>query len=203
MYVKRGREHTARPCGIPCALARHQRPGVLAQPPRRPIAATPPLRPVLDHKAGTEAALLRLHNGAAYFKAARRAATSRAECKKQKAHSTQPHRAPELGGAALRRDKRLAVKSKMSSFCRATTQRNKGSEVAVALKANSAVRHLRRVRHVKAGPVETRRRGTSTTHTAHQHTSWANSRGRGQQQEACQWQHFTRQRKRMHMTRRW
>ena len=44
--------------------------------------------------------------------------------------------------------------------------------MAVALKANSAVRHLQRVRHVKAGPVETRRRGTSTTHTAHQHAIW-------------------------------
>ena len=47
--------------------------------------------------------------------------------------------------------------------------------MAVVLKAISAVRHLRRVRHVKAGPVETRRRGTSTAHITHQHTSWANS----------------------------
>jgi len=78
------------------------------------------------------------------------------------------------GGAAVRRDERL-----LSSFCRTTAQRKKGPEVAVALKANSAVRHLRRVRHVKAGPVETRRRGTSATYAAYQHTSWANSRAGG------------------------
>ena len=44
-------------------------------PPRRPIAATPPSRSVLDRKAGTVAAHLRLQHGAAYFKAARRATT--------------------------------------------------------------------------------------------------------------------------------
>jgi len=38
------------------------------------------------------------------------------------------------------------------SFSRKTAQRNKGSEVTVALKANSAERHLRRARHVRAAP---------------------------------------------------
>ena len=88
MHVKRERENTARPCGIPCALARHQRPGALAQPPRRPIATTPPLLPVLDHKAGTETANLRLQHGATYLKATRSATTSRAEYKKKKAQHT-------------------------------------------------------------------------------------------------------------------
>jgi len=98
-YVKRGRENNARPC----ALARHQRPGAHAQrktrgppPPRRPNTATPPLRPVLDRKAGTEATHLRLHHGAEYFKAARRAATSRAECKSRR------HRAVQSTGASPR-----------------------------------------------------------------------------------------------------
>ena len=45
-----GRSPSARPGGLP--------------PPRRPITATPPLRPVLDSKAGTEAAYLRLQHGA-------------------------------------------------------------------------------------------------------------------------------------------
>ena len=53
----------------------------------------------------------------------------------------------------------------LPSFCRTTAQRKNGSKVAVALKANSAVRYLLRVRHAKAGPVETRRRGTSATTT--------------------------------------
>jgi len=44
-----------------------------------------------------------------------------------------------------------------------------------SLSRQTSVRHLRRVRHVKAGPVEARRRGTSTTHITHQHKSWANS----------------------------
>ena len=69
------------------------------------------------------------------------------------------------------------MSDRLPSFCRTIAQRKKGSEVAVALKANGAVRHLRQVRHVKAGPVETRRRGTSTTHITHQHTSWANREG--------------------------
>ena len=43
--------------------------------------ATPPLRPVLDRKAGTETTHLRLQHGAEYFKAACRAAASRAECR--------------------------------------------------------------------------------------------------------------------------
>jgi len=39
----------------------------------------PPLSPLLDYKAGTEAAHLRLLHGAAYFKAARSATTPSAE----------------------------------------------------------------------------------------------------------------------------
>jgi len=70
--------------------------------PRRPITATPLLRPVLDRKAGIEAAHLRLQHGAAYFKAARRANTSRAECR---IRSTQPRRALELSRAPQAQDK--------------------------------------------------------------------------------------------------
>jgi len=84
------------------------------------------------------------------------------------ANKCNAHRAYRCGVIA-ERDKRLC------SFYRTTAQRKTGSEVAVALKASSAVWHLRRVRHAKTGPVETRRRGTSTTHISHQHTSWANS----------------------------
>ena len=69
---------------------------------RRPITATPPLRPVLDHKASTEATHPRLQHGAAYFKAARRANTPRAECR---IRSTQPRRALELSRAPQAQDK--------------------------------------------------------------------------------------------------
>jgi len=85
------------------------------------------------------------------------------------ANKCDAHRACRCGGIA-ECDERLAA-----FVCRTTAQRKNGSEVALALKANSAMRHLRRVRHVKAGPVETHRRGTSTTHIIHQHKSWANS----------------------------
>ena len=60
-----GRSPSARPGGAP----------------RRPITATPLLRPVLDRKTGTETTYLRLQHGAAYFKTARCATTSRAECR--------------------------------------------------------------------------------------------------------------------------
>jgi hypothetical protein len=147
-YVKRGRENTARPC----ALARHQRPGALAQrktrgppPPRRPITATPPLRPVLDRKAGAEAAHLRLQYGAA---PPRQEPSAEAE-------GTQPRRALGLLPRASSTGQGPATRIQHSG--------KKGSEVAVALKANSAARHLRRVRHVKAGPVEPRRHGQPHT----------------------------------------
>jgi len=78
--------------------------------PRRPIAATPQLRPVLDHKAGTEATHLRLQHGAAFFKTARRATTSRAECRSRRhtAHSRTVHRssprAPQAQDKAPRQE---------------------------------------------------------------------------------------------------
>ena len=89
-----------------CPSSGHQRPGALAQrktrgPPRRPTTATPSLRPVLDRKAGTEAAHLRLQHRAAYFKTARRATTSRAECRRRR-HSTQARRAPGFSLLATR-----------------------------------------------------------------------------------------------------
>jgi len=214
VYVKRGRENTARPCGIPCALARHQRPGALAQQ-----AATAPCpRPQCRHRGGPPAAAARgrVHQGPA----PRHNVQSRVQ--KQKAHSRAEHwsfpRAPQAqdkaprqegsktasraahnkrkqpafankcdahhtglrtaGGAAVRRDGRLAV---------VVLQNNSTAEKGVRGGGRSQGKHLRRVRHVKVGPVETRRRGTSTTHIAHQHTRWANSRGRGQQQRAYQW----------------
>ena len=129
--------------------------------PRRPTTATPSLRPVLDRKAGTEAAHLQLQHGAAYFQAARRATTFRAEC------SRRSHTAAQSTGAFPARHKTAskAAHSKRSSlpllitsatptalvaaklviqlcamsgwlisFCRTTAQRNRGSKMAVALK---------------------------------------------------------------------
>ena len=77
-----------------------------ASPPRRPITATPPLRPVLDRKAGTEAAHLRLQHGGRVLqgRAPRHHVQSRVQ--KQKAHSRAEHwgfpRAPQAQDKAPR-----------------------------------------------------------------------------------------------------
>ena len=128
-------------------------------PPRRPTT-TPSLRPVHDRKAGIEAAHLQLQHGAAYFKATRRATTPRAECKRRRHTAAQstgafPARHKTASRGAHNRRKQPALQASatptalaaaklviklcamsgwLTSFCRITAQRNKGPEVAVALK---------------------------------------------------------------------
>ena len=201
-YVKKGRENTARDC----ALARHQRPWALAQrkargattttPAHHSHAATAPCpRPQSRHQgtAPRHHVQSRVQKQKARSRAehwsyprapqaedkprGKKEAKERAEQRATKGSSLplQKSATPTALTAAV--VQLCAMIGWLTSFCRTTAQRKKGSEVAVALRANSAVRHLRRVRHVKTGPLETRRRGTSTTHITHQHqhTRWTNS----------------------------
>jgi len=100
-------------------------------PPRQPITATPPICPVLDRKADTEAAHLRLQHGATHFKAARRATTPRAECR-SKANSRAEHwgfpRAPRAQDKAPRQEE-------IKSVSRAA--RNKRKQPAFASKCDA------------------------------------------------------------------
>ena len=92
------------------------------------------------------------------------------------------------GGAAVRRDERLAVIVLQNNSTAEKGVRDGGRSQGKLRNAAPPASQA-----CQADPVETRRRGTSTAHTTHQHRSWANNRGRGQQQGACQWQHFIRQ----------